>query len=241
MLSPSHQPVIGVTLDRETAGGYSKFPWYAVRENYMSAVIRAGGLPVALPHDDRVVDQYMDLVDGILITGGAFDVDPELFGQSRHNSVTTVKQQRTVFELAITRTALAHDIPILGICGGEQLLNVALGGSLIQHIPEKSEKTLAHEQPNSRDQPGHSVRIMPGTVLHDIVGIDEIEVNSAHHQAVAKVGPAGIINALAPDGIIEGIEEPAKRFCVGVQWHPEFHVSPGGSKLFAAFVSACRG
>ena len=193
MLSPSHQPVIGVTLDRETAGGYSKFPWYAVRENYMSSVIRAGGLPVALPHDDRVVDQYMDLVDGILITGGAFDVDPELFGQSRHNSVTTVKQQRTVFELAITRTALAHDIPILGICGGEQLLNVALGGSLIQHIPEKSEKTLAHEQPNSRDQPGHTVRIMPGTVLHDIVGTDEIEVNSAHHQAVAKVGPAGKI------------------------------------------------
>ena len=241
MLSPSHQPVIGVTLDREPAGGYSKFPWYAVRENYMCAVLRAGGLPVALPHDDRVADQYMDLVDGILITGGAFDVDPELFGQSRHNSVTTVKQQRTVFELAITRTALVRDVPILGICGGEQLLNVALGGSLIQHIPEKSEGTLAHEQPNSRDQAGHSVRIMPGTFLHDIVGADEIEVNSAHHQAVAEVGPAGIIIALAPDGIIEGIEEPAKRFCVGVQWHPEFHVSPGDSKLFAAFVSACRG
>ena len=160
MLSPSRQPVIGVTLDREPAGGYSKFPWYAVRENYMDAISRAGGLPVALPHDDRIADAYIDLVDGLLLTGGAFDIDPGLFGQPRHKSVETLKSQRTIFELTITRVALARDIPILGICGGEQLLNVALGGSLIQHIPDKIAGALAHEQPNPRNQPGHSVNIL---------------------------------------------------------------------------------
>jgi len=241
MLSPSHQPVIGVTLDREPAGGYSKFPWYAVRENYMSAVSRAGGLPIALPHDDKAADQYIDLVDGVLLSGGAFDIDPQLFGQSREASVTIVKQRRTAFELAITEIALIRDIPVLGICGGEQLLNVALGGSLIQDIPNKISGALAHEQPNPRNEAGHSVRIMKGTILRDIIGADEINVNSAHHQAVAEVGQTAIVNALAPDGVVEGIEAPSKRFCIGVQWHPEFHVTARDNKIFAAFISACRG
>ena len=116
MLSPSQQPVIGVTLDREAAGGYSKFPWYAIRENYMSAVSSAGGLAIALPHDDTAADQYIDLVDGVLLSGGAFDVDPQLFGQSREASVTTVKQQRTAFELAITELGiviLTSDLQLL--------------------------------------------------------------------------------------------------------------------------------
>ena len=241
MLSPSHQPVIGVTMDRELAGGYSKFPWYAIRENYMSAVSCAGGLPIALPHNDKDADRYMDLVDGVLITGGAFDIDPQLFGQPRQDSVTIVKQQRTAFELAITQIAFMRDIPILGICGGEQLLNVALGGSLIQDIPQKISGALVHEQPNPRNEIGHSVRIMNGTILRDIVGADQIDVNSAHHQAVADVGPTAIINALAPDGVVEGIEDPTKRFCIGVQWHPEFHITARDNKIFAAFVSACRG
>ena len=240
MPSPSHQPVIGVTLDREPAGGYSKFPWYAVRENYMDAISHAGGLPIALPHDDRVADAYMDLVDGLLLTGGAFDIDPGLFGQSQHKSVETLKSQRTIFELTVTRVALTRDIPVLGICGGEQLLNVALGGSLIQHIPDKIAGALAHEQPNPRNQPGHSVNILTGTILHKIIGVDKIEVNSAHHQAVAEVGPTAVINACASDGVVEGIEEQTRRFCLGVQWHPEFHVSPSDNKIFAAFISACR-
>ena len=240
MLVPSPQPVIGITLDHEPAGGYSKFPWYAVRENYVDAISRAGGLPIALPHNDKQIAKYMHLIDGLLLTGGAFDIDPNLFGQSKHNSIVTLKSQRTTFELSAARTALENDIPLLGICGGEQLINVALGGSLIQHIPDKVPNALEHEQLNPRDRPGHSVNIVSGTLLHNIVGLDEIRVNSAHHQAVEIVGPTGIVNAYAPDGIIEGIEEPGHRFCLGVQWHPEFHISSGDIKIFDAFVTACQ-
>jgi putative glutamine amidotransferase len=131
-------------------------------------------------------------------------------------------------------------MPVLGICGGQQLLHVVLGGSLIQHIPDEVEAALAHEQPNPRDQPGHTVSIVDGTRLRAIVGIAELAVNSAHHQA-AKDAPAGVVvNALAPDGVIEGIEAPAKQFCLGVQWHPEFELSDGDKRLFAAFVDAAR-
>src|SRR6266581_4670629 len=115
---PMSRPVIGITLDSEPAGGYSKLPWYALRENYCAAVARAGGLPVPLPHEPDQVASYLALLDGIVITGGAFDVDPTLFGATtRHEKVTT-KDRRTQFELAITRGALAADKPVLGICGG---------------------------------------------------------------------------------------------------------------------------
>jgi len=235
------RPLIGLTLDAEQPGGYSKFPWYALRQNYFSAVARAGGLPVALPHDPALARDYLDRLDALVVTGGAFDVDPALFGAStRHASVTT-KDVRTAFELAVTKDALDRDLPVLGICGGEQLLNVALGGTLVQHIPDEVKDPLAHEQPNPRDQPGHTVRISRGTLLHRITGADELAVNSAHHQAVAAVAGGCTVNAVAPDGVIEGIEAPGRRFCVGVQWHPEFLLSDGDARLFDALVAAARG
>jgi putative glutamine amidotransferase len=144
------QPVIGLTLDYEQPGGYSKLPWYALRENYCAAVARAGGLPILLPHEPEKVAAYLALLDGIVITGGAFDVDPALFGATTRHETVTTKDRRTAFELAITRAALAEDKPVLGICGGQQLLNVALGGTLVQHIPDEVADALAHEQPNPR-------------------------------------------------------------------------------------------
>ena len=235
------RPIIGLTLDSEPPGGYSKFPWYAIRENYCGAVMRAGGLPILLPHEPDEVEHYLALIDGLIVTGGAFDVDPALFGASaRHASVTT-KDRRTAFELAATERALAADQPILGICGGQQLLNVALGGTLIQHIPDEIAGALAHEQPNPRDQPGHTVRIERGTLLHRITGADEIEVNSAHHQAVKSVAAGTIVDAVAPDGVIEGIEAPGRRFCLGVQWHPEFAIGPADGLILNAFVAAAGG
>jgi putative glutamine amidotransferase len=235
----SSAPVIGLTLDSEEPGGYSKFPWYAIRENYCGAVARAGGLPILLPHDPDAAEAYLARIDGLVVTGGAFDVDPALFGASaRHDTVTT-KDRRTGFELAITNLCLARDKPILGICGGQQLLNVALGGTLIQHIPDEIEGALAHEQPNPRNEPGHKVRIRPGTRLHAILGEDEIPVNSAHHQAVKSIGAGVLIDAEAEDGVIEGIEYPGARFCIGVQWHPEFAIGPADERLFAAFIQAC--
>ena len=138
----------------------------------------------------------------------------------------------------MTRGALERDLPVLGICGGQQLLHVVLGGTLIQHIADEVPGALNHEQSNPRTEPGHSVRVMPDTLLYRITGADELAVNSAHHQA-AKDEPAGVVvNARAPDGIIEGIEDPSRRFCLGVQWHPEYAVSAGDGKIFAAFVAA---
>ena len=231
-------PVIGITLDSEEPGGYSKFPWYALRQNYCEAVIAAGGVPVVLPHEPSAVPAYLDLIDGLLVTGGAFDVDPALFGDhSRHTSVTT-KDRRTQFEWAITQGMLERDRSILGICGGQQLLNVVLGGTLIQHIPDSVAGALAHEQPNPRNEAGHEVKVLHGTLLERIVGVNCLNVNSAHHQAVKATAPGVAVNATAPDGVIEGIEDRTRRFVLGVQWHPEFHISDGDRKLFAAFVQA---
>lgn len=234
------KPVIGITLDCEEPGHYSAFPWLAVRENYAHAVARAGGLPVALPHETALVDDYIAAIDGLLVTGGHFDVDPALFGDAERHATVKLKAARTEFELAITRAALARDMPVFGICGGQQLLHVALGGKLIQHIPDEVPGALAHEQPNPRNEPGHDVAIVRGTLLHRIVEADTLPVNSAHHQA-AKDAPAGVvINARAGDGVIEGIEAPDYGFCVGVQWHPEFEISRGDTRLFHAFVEAAR-
>ncbi|HXQ52048.1 MAG TPA: gamma-glutamyl-gamma-aminobutyrate hydrolase family protein [Stellaceae bacterium] len=234
------QPIIGLTLDREPPGGYSKtHAWYALRENYCTAIAAAGGLPILLPHQPDAAASYLALVQGLVVTGGAFDVDPSLFGATtRHASVTT-KDGRTEFELEITRLALAQDRPVLGICGGQQLLNVALGGTLVQHIPDEVPNALAHEQPNPRTEPGHVVRIAAGTLLHRIAGADELEVNSAHHQSVREPGPGVVVDAVAPDGVIEGIEDPLRRFCLGVQWHPEYLISAGDRRIFAAFIAAC--
>jgi len=236
---PPSRPVIGLTLDAEQPGGYSKFPWYALRTNYMAAIAAAGGLPLALPHIPDLAGAYLDRIDALVVTGGAFDVDPALYGDAARHASVTLKQARTQAELALLEGALARNMPVLGICGGQQLLAVALGGTLIQHIPDAVEGALAHEQPNPRDEAGHVVAITPGTRLHDIVGADAMRVNSSHHQAVRDPGPFATVDAVAPDGVIEGIEDGRFRFCLGVQWHPEFLIDPGDRRIFAALVAAC--
>jgi putative glutamine amidotransferase len=235
------QPVIGLTLDHEPPGGWSKFPWYAIRENYCNAVRHAGGLPILLPHDPEATADYVDRIDGLIITGGGFDVDPALFGAATRHSTVKTKDRRTAFELAATRIALGRDMPVLGICGGQQLLNVALGGTLIQHIPDEVPGALPHRQPNPRDEPGHDVQVIAGTMLHRIAGAEHLAVNSAHHQAVKAAGPGVVIDAVAGDGVIEGIEDPRRRFCLGVQWHPEFEIGEADRRIFRAFVEAAGG
>jgi putative glutamine amidotransferase len=237
----SKRPIIGVTLDSEQPGGYSKYPWYALRQNYADAIIAAGGLPMALPHDAALAADYLDRIDALVVTGGAFDVDPSLYGDGERHATVTLKEGRTAAELALTQGALARDLPVLGICGGEQLLAVALGGTLVQHIPDSVAAALEHEQPNPRHEPGHPVAVVPGTLLHRIVGANSMQVNSAHHQAVRAPGPHAVVNATAPDTVIEGLEDARYRFCLGVQWHPEFFIDPGDRRIFDAFIAACRG
>jgi putative glutamine amidotransferase len=241
-MSPSsnRRPRIGLTLDAEPPGGYSRLPWYALRENYFGAIVRAGGLPVALPHEVELAEAYLEVLDGLLVTGGAFDLDPSLYGAPDRHATVRTKDRRTSFELAITRAALARDLPVLAVCGGQQLLNVVLGGDLIQHIPDAVPDSLPHEQSHPRTEAGHRVAVLPGSRLHAVLGTEELPVNSAHHQAAGRVGPGVTVSARAPDGVIEAIEDPARRFCIGVQWHPEYRISPGDDALFEAFIGACR-
>jgi putative glutamine amidotransferase len=234
-------PVIGITLDFETNGGYSKMPWYALRENYCAAVSRFGALPMPLPHEVGQVAAYLDLIDGLMITGGAFDVSPDYYGESTKHEKTSTKDRRTQFEFAITKGAIEQKKPILGICGGEQLLNVVLGGTLIQHIPDTVKNALEHEQKNPRTEPGHTVTIEKNTLLYKIVGKNTMDVNTAHHQAVAKLAPGTVVNATTSDGVIEGLELPSHPFCLGVQWHPEYFVDAADAKIMQAFVEACHG
>ncbi len=235
-------PLIGFTLDFETTPTYSKMPWYAIRENYCASVARCGGVPLGLPHETEFVNHYLNILSGLVITGGAFDIPPSLYGDTSVHETVVTKDRRTQFEFAITSGAIERNMPVLGICGGQQLLNVVLGGTLIQHIPDTIANALPHEQPNPRTEPGHHVQVEPGTLLHRILGSSSAEVNSAHHQAVATAAPGAVINAVAPDGVIEGIELPQTRhpFCLGVQWHPEYHVTSADTRIFEAFIAACR-
>jgi putative glutamine amidotransferase len=234
------RPLIGLTLDAEPAGGWSKYPWYALRQNYTSALAAAGGLAVALPHDPGLAADYLDRLDGLIVTGGAFDVDPALYGDAERHETVELKADRTTAEMALLQGALARNMPVLGICGGQQLLAVALGGTLIQHIPDAVPGALPHEQATSHYEPGHEVEILPGTLLHKIVGKNRMQVNTSHHQAVKALGRS-IANAVAPDGVIEGIEAAEYKFCIGVQWHPEYLVDAGDMAIFKAMMAACNG
>lgn len=236
---PPRRPLIGLTLDAEPAGGWSRYPWHALRRNYFDAIAGAGGLPVALPHQDGLAETYLDRLDALVVTGGAFDVDPALYGEAGRHATVTLKQGRTAAELALLEGALARDMPVLGICGGQQLLAVALGGTLVQHIPDAVPDALEHEQATPHDEAAHDVAVRPGTLLARIVRADRLAVNSSHHQAVRDPGRA-VVDATAPDGVIEGIELEGARFCLGVQWHPEFLASRGDRAIFDALAAAAR-
>lgn len=230
------KPYIGVILDHEPPGHYADFPWYALRQNYFDAIERAGGIPVGIPYHRDLVTPYLDVLQGLLVPGGFFDIHPSYFGtQDVHKTVIT-KDHRTQFERTMTTLALERGLPFLGICAGEQLLNVVRGGTLLQHIPEDIPNALEHEQKAPHDHPTHAIFIEPGTLLYDLAGCDQAEVNSTHHQAVKDLGKGLRVSARAPDGVIEGIEDASHRFCLGVEWHPEYGATDLDQKIFKRFV-----
>lgn len=235
------KPLIGITLDGRDSGEYSQFPWYALRENYCSSVINAGGIPFPLPHNCDLIGDYLSFLDGLLITGGGHDIDPTLYNAQDVHPTVTLRPRRTSFEIEIASRALEKNLPLLGICGGQQLINVVLGGTLIQHIPDEVPDCLNHIQPEARDKTCHSIRVLKETHLYHILQTENLAVNSIHHQAVKNPAPGVVINALAPDGVVEGLEAPAYRFCMGLQWHPEFIVTPHDGLIFKAFIEASHG
>ncbi|MDB9762576.1 gamma-glutamyl-gamma-aminobutyrate hydrolase family protein [Alphaproteobacteria bacterium] len=233
------KPLIALTLDYETSKGYSKYPWYAIRENYFTSIEESGGIGVGIPHNMKDIISLLHKIDGLVITGGNFDIDPNIFGESHVHKTVKLKENRTNFELLAAEIMLKQNKPVLGICGGEQLINVLYKGSLIQHIPDEIKNPIEHEQKNPRNEAGHSVTIQENTKLHSIISKQNIMVNSAHHQAIKVPGKGLIVNAISNDGVIEGIEDPTKKFCIGVQWHPEFFIQDSDNKLLNAFINAC--
>ena len=229
------KPIIGVTLDNEESGSYSKFPWYAIRQNYLHAIQDLGGIPFPLLHSLDRINDISKFIDGIIITGGNFDINPSIYGKENTNS-RNEKKIRTVFEMKLCEISLKNNIPILGICGGEQLINICLGGTLIQDIKSLNCKTLEHEQPNPRNEISHEVFLAPKTKLYNIVNQNSIMVNSAHHQAVDKLGENLIISGKSKDGIIESIENINHKWCIGVQWHPEFLITKADRLIIADFI-----
>ncbi len=229
------KPIIGITLDNEKSGHYSKFPWYAIRKNYLHSIEKFGGIPFPLFHTSTCIEDIFSLIDAVIISGGNFDINPSLYGKKNYHS-RSIKNLRTDFEIKICEMSLKQNIPILGICGGEQLLNVCCGGTLIQDIKEFNNNTLEHEQTNLRNQTSHSVEINKKTKLFNIINQSKIQVNSAHHQAVNQLGKNLIVSGLARDGIIESIESTAHDWCIGVQWHPEFLITKADKLLISNFV-----
>jgi putative glutamine amidotransferase len=212
---------------------------FVQRAYYTDSVEKAGGLPFLLHplSSEEDVLQALDLAHGVVLTGSE-DIDPALYGQERHEKTRLMHRRREKFVMELARFAYQRDMPLLAICGGFQSLAVALGGSLIQHIPDSFENALQHFT-TTRDAPPHDVEIDGKSRLYSIVGRSPLRTNSFHHQALDRPPASLIVTAHAADGVIEAYEDPGKRFCIGVQWHPERMVGEREHEtLFAALVRA---
>jgi putative glutamine amidotransferase len=180
----------------------------------------AGGVPIVLPAVEGDIPEALDVIDALILPGGG-DIDPAHYGGARHEANYGISAERDGFELALARAALArHDLPVLCICRGMQLLNVALGGDLVSHIPDRFGEDVAHRHPEHRPVQ-HLVRLEPKSRLGTILGIDELSVHSVHHQAVGRLGEGLRAVAWSPDGVVEAVESERHPFLIGVQWHPE--------------------
>lgn len=212
--------------------------------DYDAAVRRAGGTPRPL---DVATDSPADVVravDGVLLTGGD-DVDPALYGEAPHHTFGVAEPGRDAFEIELIQRALEADLPVLAICRGLQVLNVALGGTLVQDIPSEAGPHLQHDTEGPSTVLAHPIRVAPGSRLAGLVASPSGEpgpaVNSRHHQAIRVLGRGLVATAVAPDGVIEAVEAPGRSFCLAVQWHPEnFHRTGEFDALFDGFIAACR-
>ena len=229
------RPLIGITSYAQPARwGAWELPAALVPLFYVESVERAGGRALVIPPSTDAVDETLDVLDGVVFSGG-IDIDPSNYGAERHSSTDPAQAHRDAGELALLSRALERDVPTLAICRGFQLLNVVRGGDLVQHLPE----SVGHE--GHREVLGtfseHPVEVKEGTRLAEIIGTRHEAVKSSHHQGVGRVGEGLVGTAWSDDGALEGLEDPSKRFAVGVLWHPEMEED---KRLFAALVEEAR-
>jgi len=239
------RPLIAVPMDylevnlEPEALWYSKYPWYAMKHRYHDALVKFGAIPCFIGYDVALIPELVKRFDGLLITGGYFDHDPEMYDAKEINPNTKRRSVRSKFEKALVEGFLPSKKPILGICGGQQLLNIVFGGTLYQDLRSEIVSTINHEQTTPPTEASHKITILPDTKFHQWYPHHQVAVNSSHHQAVCDLAPGLIANAIAEDGLIEGIEDPNHPYCIGVQWHPEFLLNPLDHCIFSQFVSAC--
>jgi putative glutamine amidotransferase len=214
---------------------------------YADAVFDAGAVPVVAPYstDARVLDALIDRVDALVLTGGDFDVDPALFGEAPHPALGTLKPERTAFERALLSRAEARHMPVLGVCGGMQLMNVTRGGTLWQDLASQHPEAGPHQQVGPKSEAAHDVVVEKTSRLARIMSSDgapnhALPVNSTHHQAVKTVGRGLVASATTSTGLVEAIEDPALPFYVGVQWHPEAMPNDRQQAIYRALVDAAR-
>ena len=236
------QPLIALIATRQTH--LKRAPTYEIPQAYLDAILTAGGLPILLPTSLPItaLPELVNRFDGFVLSGGG-DVDPALYGGRANANVHAINAERDAFELALIPLVLDADKPLLAICRGAQILNVALGGSLYEDIPSALPAALRHDwYPNiPRDYLAHTVEIEPGSRLAEILGTRKLRTNSLHHQAIRQPAPGLEVVARAEDDVIEAVELPGKRFAIGVQWHPEcLPEEPAMQRLFSEFVNAAR-
>jgi len=235
--------IVGITCSQGTTGDWH-LPMDYVRCAYSLCCQEAGLLPVLLPvtDDEAVRASQLDLVDGLLFSGG-LDIHPGFYGEgeSVHVATETEAGGRDAHEIALARAAVARDLPIFAICRGLQVLNVALGGTLYQDLPTQVDTEWAHRQGPHSTEKTHRTYVAPGSRLGRILGgMETLPINSHHHQAAKDVAPGLVVTARADDGVVEALEKPDARFLLAVQWHPEnlYETDAPSRALFAAFAAA---
>jgi putative glutamine amidotransferase len=228
------RPVIGITSYAQQARwGAWDVPAALVPLDYVDAVERAGGRPLLVPPSEDGVEETLAVLDGIVFSGGS-DVDPRTYGADVHPATDAPQERRDRGELALLQAALERDLPVLAVCRGSQLLNVARGGDLVQHLPDEVGSDAHKEVPGTFSE--HGVRVAEGSRLGEAMG-EQGDVMSHHHQGFGRVGEGLVEIAWADDGTLEGIEDPTRRFALGVLWHPE---AGEDDTLFRALVEEAR-
>lgn len=223
------KPIIGISGSVIIDNG-GIFPGYRrsyVNEDYVDSVVQNGGVPFIIPftENDEVIKAQLDHVQALILSGG-HDLDPHDYHEEPEQKIGAVWPERDHFDMLLLKLAEEKGIPVLGICRGAQIINVAHGGSLYQDLSYRSQKTLKHMQGHTPSLPTHGMKVTEGSKLAQILGKTEFEVNSFHHQTIKEVAPDLIESAVAPDGVVEGIENKAGTV-IGVQWHPEMlHRNP---------------